>query len=67
MFAYTDGVTEASFPAGEFFGPDRLLRELRGAGSPLTSIVPALAEQLAEHHAGEPPSDDVTMLCLARA
>lgn len=66
VLAYTDGVTEAASPDGEFFGEDRVLRKLRGGPAPPTKVILGLAAEVAHHRAGQPPSDDVTMLCIAR-
>ncbi len=64
---YTDGVTEASNPAAEEFGLDRLKRFLvTQIGRDPADVDTALALALEEHAAGEPFGDDRTLLMLRR-
>ena len=63
---YTDGVTEARSPDGEFFGPDRLVdlisRNLAG-GLPTPETMRRVVRALLAHQQGQ-LSDDATMLLL---
>ncbi len=66
LFAYTDGVTEAMNASNELFGDARLAGalELAGAGSSVQGAVEAVRAAVRVHAAGEPQSDDMTMLAL---
>lgn len=65
---YTDGITEARSPEGEFFGADRLDEILRALPEPLTpaSAVEAIAKAVGEFAGTGPVSDDQTLLALGR-
>ena len=67
VLLYTDGLTEAFSPQGEFFGEDRLL-ETVGAALPASanSLVTALQAQLHDFVGAEGLADDLTMLALRR-
>ncbi len=67
LLLYTDGVTEAMDAAGECFGADRLLRASRlgGAETP-RRLVDAVVAAVAAHVQGAEPSDDLTLLAVAR-
>ena len=62
---YTDGVTEAQNPEGEFFGRQRLRQAITAhhAGSS-QELRDALAEAIAAFTEGAPQADDVTLLVL---
>jgi sigma-B regulation protein RsbU (phosphoserine phosphatase) len=63
---YTDGITEARSPAGEFFGVDRLdqiLRDLPGAVTP-HAAVQAITKAVAGFAGDGTPADDQTVLAL---
>ena len=65
LLIYTDGVTEAVSPSGEFFGEDRLkafLAERREA--PADTFADALIETLAAWHGVDTLDDDVTVVVL---
>jgi sigma-B regulation protein RsbU (phosphoserine phosphatase) len=63
LLLYTDGVTEARGPSGEFFGEQRLAELLAGlAGQPARPLLDALRGQLEAFLGGQPPADDVTLL-----
>jgi len=68
LLLYSDGVTEAQSPSGEEFGEERLeeiLRESRGDGvDALLAIVQAAVQSWT---AGQPPSDDITLVAARRA
>ena len=63
---YTDGVTEARSPDGDFFGPERLVdllsRNLAG-GLPTPETMRRVVRELLKHQQGQ-LSDDATMLLL---
>ena len=64
LFLYTDGVTEAKNSNNELFGDARLreaLDSMRGTPSELINELKTTLERFA---AGEPQSDDITMLIL---
>jgi sigma-B regulation protein RsbU (phosphoserine phosphatase) len=64
---YTDGITEARSPAGEFFGVDRLdqiLRDLPGAVTPDTAVQ-AITKAIARFAGDGTPADDQTVLALS--
>jgi serine phosphatase RsbU (regulator of sigma subunit) len=64
---YTDGVTEASNPAGDEFGLERLKKFLGAqTGQDPVEVDTALAKSLEEHAAGEPFGDDRTLLMVRR-
>jgi len=63
---YTDGITEARSPAGEFFGVDRLdqiLRDLPGVVTP-DATVQAVTKAIASFAGDGTPADDQTILAL---
>ena len=67
LLAYTDGFSEATDPAGEDFGTDRLValaRELRG--EPLEVLVAELFVAVDRFTAGAPAHDDRTALAVRR-
>lgn len=65
LFVYTDGVTEAMNKDKDLYSDERLLETAR-AGKDLgpEELVGAVRADVAEHVAGAPASDDITMLCL---
>jgi sigma-B regulation protein RsbU (phosphoserine phosphatase) len=67
LCAYTDGVTEARDAEQEFFGPERLLALLQGAGSePAAAVVDRCLDAL-DRFASEGLRDDATIVVLCRA
>lgn len=64
----TDGVTEASNPAGELYGPARVERLLDGlredTGADAQRIVAALHDDVLAFEAGAEAADDLTILAL---
>jgi sigma-B regulation protein RsbU (phosphoserine phosphatase) len=63
---YTDGITEARSPSGEFFGVERvdeLLRNLPAAATP-DAAVQAIAQAVASFEGGGTLADDQTLLAL---
>ena len=65
LFLYTDGVTEAASPAGEFYGKERL-REFLDAHAqlPPLELIPRLSAALDRFSGGAGQSDDITMLAF---
>ena len=65
LLLYTDGVTEAINPQGEFFGDDRLLGALQAAdGAGPTQACEAVWDALQAYQAGASQEDDVTLLAV---
>jgi serine phosphatase RsbU (regulator of sigma subunit) len=65
MLLYTDGVTEARDPHGDFLGLDGLLRLLPAAGQPATSALTRLTARLRDFSA-DTQRDDIAMLLVRR-
>lgn len=64
---YSDGITEATSPAEEEFGLDRLATLLTGSHDvPLGDVVARIDREVSEHAAGLPQGDDQTLLLLRR-
>jgi sigma-B regulation protein RsbU (phosphoserine phosphatase) len=67
LFLYTDGINEASNPAGDEFGLERLENVLRASvGLPLEEMVQLLDRSTEQHTHGHPFGDDRTILVLRR-
>lgn len=67
ILLYTDGVTEARNPAGDFFEADRLLSWVNGTGDKYEDAeeyVEALASYMDAFRGNAERSDDMTMLRL---
>lgn len=67
LLMYTDGVTEAQNPSGQFYGETGLTSLLQRTGTqPVDEICRAIFEEVNEyrHHEGQ---DDVTLVALRRA
>ena len=63
LVLYSDGILEATSPAGEEFGLARIERALRAAcGKEPAEIGERLLQSVAEHRAGSEAEDDVTVL-----
>ncbi|MBD3177474.1 MAG: SpoIIE family protein phosphatase [Armatimonadia bacterium] len=63
LFLYTDGVTEAKNPSHDLFGEPRLLASLGEADrDSAQSVVDRVIADVHAHAAGEPQSDDITIL-----
>lgn len=64
---FTDGVTEAQDPAGEFYGPERLAEVLqRLRARPCADILHGLTEEIAAFAGDGPQSDDITVILARR-
>lgn len=72
VLGYSDGVTDARAPSGEFFGEERLLRVVAEAAGPageeLTAeaLVATVLQAVETFVAGAPLYDDVTLVALGR-
>lgn len=60
----SDGLIEATGPAGEPFGYDRVLAALAGPHATAAEVRDRLLREVARHAAGEPPADDRTVVVL---
>jgi sigma-B regulation protein RsbU (phosphoserine phosphatase) len=66
MVMYSDGVTEARDPVGQFFTEKRLLSLLDEPARPAAALVDGVIACMQEFVAGAEPSDDVTLLAVRR-
>jgi HAMP domain-containing protein len=67
LVMYSDGLAEAISPGGEPFGYERLERVLAAAATgPASNLTAILLESLADHTAGTPAADDLTILVVER-
>jgi sigma-B regulation protein RsbU (phosphoserine phosphatase) len=66
LLVYTDGVTEARSPTGEFFGEERLLRAARLPGISGKSISDNVERRLYAHIGDAAQFDDITMMTIHR-
>lgn len=63
---YTDGLDEAHDVNKTLFGKSRIVRTLAEAGADAQVALDALLADLAQFTAGEPQSDDLTLITLSR-
>jgi len=64
LVGYTDGVTEARDPSGDFFGPDGLAGVLPGCiGRPAASVAQRIELAVLEYQAGVTP-DDIAIVAV---
>ncbi len=68
LVLYTDGITEASNPNGDFFDEDRLIETLlrRGNGS-AQHILDALLDEVQRFVCHAPRQDDIALIVMRRA
>ena len=67
LLVYSDGVTEASNPAEDEFGEDRLAGVLReNRERPSNDIVHAVVNDVEAYTAGAPLADDLTLVAVKR-
>jgi anti-anti-sigma factor len=65
LLLYTDGVTEATNPAGEQFGESRLLEAVqRSGGGSAQEFVQGLERDLLEFIGPGPAADDITLVAI---
>ncbi|HZR52753.1 MAG TPA: PP2C family protein-serine/threonine phosphatase [Streptosporangiaceae bacterium] len=66
LFIYTDGVTEAKTPTGEFFGDDRLAQVVCAANVAGHTILDSVEHALDDHISTADQFDDITMMSIHR-
>ena len=66
LFAYTDGITEARNPIGEFFTKQRLFNLLATPSSTAHILLQQIENAVQQHMADAQPSDDITILVARR-
>lgn len=66
VLLYTDGVTEAMSPRHEQFGEQRLIDAVRAAPAEPRGVIDAVVAAVRAFAAGEPQSDDITLVCFGR-
>jgi len=66
LVLYTDGITEARNPSGDFYGLERLLHVVQEAPNQARSLGEAILSDLRSFVAGRSQSDDLTLVCLTR-
>jgi len=66
LLFYTDGLDEAHNDKKELFGKERIVQTLRDSGSGAQDALDALLAEVARFSAGEPQSDDLTLITLSR-
>jgi sigma-B regulation protein RsbU (phosphoserine phosphatase) len=66
LLVYTDGVTEARSPTGEFFGEERLLRAASLPGISGKTISDNVERRLYAHIGDAAQFDDITMMTIHR-
>jgi sigma-B regulation protein RsbU (phosphoserine phosphatase) len=65
LFAYSDGVTEATDAAGVEFGDEQLLGALTGPASTAAALCQRVVDAVRQHSPG-PSTDDITVLAVTR-
>jgi sigma-B regulation protein RsbU (phosphoserine phosphatase) len=66
LFIYTDGVTEAKSPTGEFFGDDRLARVTCAANVAGGTMLDSVEHALDDFISTADQFDDITMMTIHR-
>ena len=67
LLGYSDGVTEAQNPAGDFFGEDRLRTALEGCTDlPAEDVLERIISEIRQFVEGAPPYDDMTLVAARR-
>jgi sigma-B regulation protein RsbU (phosphoserine phosphatase) len=64
LVMYTDGVSEALDPKGEFFGADRLFAVTSRRFESAAAMTSGVLREVETFAAGAPQSDDITILTL---
>lgn len=68
LFLFTDGITEAMNPVGEWFSEERLEETLRSlAGEPASTIVGNVIARAREFAATAPQADDIAAMAIRRS
>jgi serine phosphatase RsbU (regulator of sigma subunit) len=63
---YTDGVTEARNPGGDFYGADRLFGVIQKSAGGVEKVGAAILADVKRFAAGRSQSDDLTLVCFGR-
>jgi serine phosphatase RsbU (regulator of sigma subunit)/DNA-binding NarL/FixJ family response regulator len=66
LVMYTDGVTDAQDPHGQFYGEQRLLQVIRRCNCSAQETLEVILDDLDHFTGGMPQSDDVTLLAIRR-
>jgi sigma-B regulation protein RsbU (phosphoserine phosphatase) len=66
LIGYTDGVTEARAPGGEFFTLERLLSLLEQPATSASDLLKRIQTNLFAYIDDAPQFDDITMLAVQR-
>jgi sigma-B regulation protein RsbU (phosphoserine phosphatase) len=66
LVMYTDGITDAQDPHGQFYGEQRLLQVVKRCNCPAQETLEIILEDLDRFTGGTPQMDDVTLLVLRR-
>jgi phosphoserine phosphatase RsbU/P len=66
LVLYTDGITEARNPVGDFYGLERLLGVVQEAPNHARALGEAILSDLRGFVAGRSQSDDLTLVCVTR-
>ncbi|QUS61945.1 SpoIIE family protein phosphatase [Synechocystis sp. PCC 7339] len=64
LLSYTDGVTEAKSPAGNFFGKEKLLEALGSQFNSVDQLMLNIKNSLGEHMGEAEQFDDITLLAV---
>lgn len=62
LVLFTDGITDARSPAGEFFGHDRIMSSLVDCNGQPACVIGSVTQALRRHEAGRRPRDDQTIV-----
>jgi sigma-B regulation protein RsbU (phosphoserine phosphatase) len=66
LVLYTDGITDAESPAGEFFGVERLRQAISQAGTiGAQALCDLVFERVADFQAGTGQFDDMALLVVS--
>jgi serine phosphatase RsbU (regulator of sigma subunit) len=63
---YTDGVIDATNPAGKLFGLDQLAHAIQHAPPRASAVGEAILTAVRAHSAGRAANDDITLVCFGR-
>jgi sigma-B regulation protein RsbU (phosphoserine phosphatase) len=67
LFVFSDGITEATNAAGDFYAEERLVRALLACtGRASEEVVESVIESMGEFVKGVPQSDDITAMAIRR-
>jgi serine phosphatase RsbU (regulator of sigma subunit) len=66
VVVYTDGVIEALNRTNELYGDERLVAAIKQAPAGSDAVVRAITDDVRAFAAGQPQSDDVTVVCFDR-